>query len=288
MREFERTQERALENIDFERAYERAEKELDEEAIDIEEFASIEPFSPEGVEKDLAFVAKRETSFAEDRNPESMKAKKYATILEAVVYREGERSNWLGKNAFTIKTSRYDDIVNGVDSVVEFRRPEKDPDHLALAVDVTYSNSISEKLERIKEEIDSGKLSEVKYFVSEEAGLPHQSLENVPRVILATTMEMVSELTELWMEKDNNALAEHRIQLLMLDQMLMQLKKFEGYARSLGEEKKEIADRFSEATQIISEIAKSKKDLRAKLGRHHISEEVLFAMRRELDSIFSI
>ena len=52
-------------------------------------------------------------------------------------------NNWLGPEATAIKSSRYDDIKNGVDNIVEFHKEEDfSSSHLALAIDETFSHDV--------------------------------------------------------------------------------------------------------------------------------------------------
>jgi hypothetical protein len=66
-------------------------------------------------------------------------------------------------------TSKFDDIVNGVDGVIEFldNEEESSQEHIALSFDVVFSSDeqrVIHKLNRTKKEIENGKLTEVKYF----------------------------------------------------------------------------------------------------------------------------
>lgn len=156
-------------NTDIERAYNRA-KEVLSHAIPLENFSDIY----KDVETDLKYVETMEKLFAEtiEKDPEELKkVYRLSTILEAIILEEGELANWFGENATTIVPSRFDDIRNGIDCIVEFEEGENSASHLALAVDIVAGSEIQRKIDRIKKDIEEGHLSEIKYFSSDTLGI---------------------------------------------------------------------------------------------------------------------
>lgn len=215
---------------------------------------------------DKKFVARMEEKFKKTATPEQIMANKLSTILEAIVYEQTELSNWLGEDVFTIKTSRFDDITNGVDVIAEFveRKEEKVKSirgHLGLAFDVTFSNEISDKLNRIKNEIDDGHLATVKYFVSESMSYKGEFVD-IPRVIMSVDGKTVNDLAQLWLE-EKKKLAFHPIQMQILEETLVQLKVFKEYAERTGH--KRVIKRLNKALIIIQEIYDQKKNETSKL-----------------------
>ena len=59
-------------------------------------------------------------------------------ILETVLTKHIEQSNWIGENCYVVQTSKYDDVINHTDLIVEFER-EKNDEATRLAIDVTTS-----------------------------------------------------------------------------------------------------------------------------------------------------
>lgn len=177
-----------------------------------------------------------------------------ALIFEALVLDQTERSNWLGENAMTVRASKFDDYANGVDMIVEF--PEEISRHLALAVDVTTSEMLAKKFSRIREEIDRGRLSRVKYYDSKNF---RGELKNVPRIIIGADQSSVRQAGELWLENKNKELAVHPMQNIILDEIVFQLKAFSDYAAGRG--KKEIADSYNNSLKIIERIIREKNAL---------------------------
>ncbi len=278
MNNFERIGEGAFESKMFDRAFDRAREELQEDAIEMQDFDDF--YGEDGVRRDLDYVIRREQDFTASAFSESEQSQKHALIFEAIFHTQAELNDWLGPEAHTIKSSRYDDIRNGVDEIVEFRSPQESPSHLALAIDVTYSNTISEKLERIRKEIEEGRLAEIKFFNPQEGGL-----KNIPRVVVSADFRTLKKITETWLEKDNRVLSRHSIQLLILDEIQLQLEEFGQFAESQG--KQELAWVYEKTLEIVRGIIKGKQELRQELKWDKESSEVFLAMRRSIQNTFS-
>lgn len=270
---------RALESADIDIAFERATKVLVRETPHEEDF--IEPYGEESVGRDLAHVEKLRSRFGHGESGFSSEQKKVADIFEALVLENGELSEWFGSNAFTIKTAEFDDFENGVDLVIEFRGDEPgSASFLGLAADITFTSDTSGKFNRIKEHIDKGDLSRVKYFHSGHMNI-HGQLSKLPEVIIGADRKTVLELADLWMEKKNKALGEHKIQIMILEQMRIQLETFALYADSIG--KKELAAIFRDRHTIIDGILKGKKEIYEKvkfnLGDDQVHSAIMTMMQ---------
>src|SRR3989344_6211954 len=109
-----------FEKIEITGIYEKATKEIEIDRINPDDFIDLYD-----TEKDKKYVAEMEQKFAKNSSPDKQESLKLATIFEAIVHQHAELSDWLGPNASTIKTSKYDDIKNGVDSIVEIKEGEK-------------------------------------------------------------------------------------------------------------------------------------------------------------------
>lgn len=229
-----------------------------------EEFPPINPreftdYDQRLIEKDEATVTALEKQFAEEaeKNPEQARNRKLAGVMEALIFTESELSDWLGEDAITIRPSKYDDYVNGVDIIVEFRK-ESAP-YLALAVDVTTSAQLERKFDRIRREIDSDSPPRVKYFHSEFSGV-RGSINNVPRVVIGASRATLTQVGELWLGKnkeEKRALARHPLQIQILTEMKKQLATFTDYARKGGHKK--TADTYERALASVSEIMEKKQ-----------------------------
>ena len=241
------------------------------------------PYSREAVETDLAEVRRveEESRQRDHKHPERIHNKKIATIFETIIFQHAELSEWLGGQASTLKTSRFDDI-KGVDTVVEFRNPDSSA-YLGLAMDVTFSadpdssEGMTKKFDKIFERLEKGTLNKIKYFHAKNKNINiHGQLNDVPEVVIGADRSTVLELAELWKAKKNNMLAEHRIQIMMLLQIEAQLRVFIAYALQTG--KKYIARIFQDRLAIIKKILEQKKDLAARVAPLLGNDKVHYAL----------
>ncbi len=244
---------RAVEHTDLDRAFTKAQELLDRDAIALREFKDVYP----DVADDEQWVVDMEQRFAEKatREPVFADIRKQATVLEAVIHSEGELSEWFGPYATTILSSAYDDYKNGVDEIVEFNDEEHGLSHLALAIDVVSGPELSKKVERIKEEIEHGTLTRVKYFQTAD-GSVRGPKENIPRVVIGVDRKSVRELGELWVNNDRKALAHHPAQFTLLEEMRSQLKACREYAKGIG--RADLVSVYNEALHTIVTILKLK------------------------------
>lgn len=226
--------------------------------INLDDFADF--YAREMINEDKRTIADCEQEFLKraKEHPEKERWQRLALIFEALVLDQTERSNWLGADAMTIRASKFDDYVNGVDMIVEF--PEEVSRHLALAVDVTTSDLLAEKFSRIREEIDDDYLPQIRYFNSKNF---RGELKNVPRVIIGADRSTVRQIGELWLENKNKELAIHPMRKIILDEIIIQLKTFSDYAASRG--KKDIADSYNASLKIIERIISENKGKSAPL-----------------------
>lgn len=254
MRDFERVEEKLVEEMTLDQIFSRAQKVIQKEEIKSKDFEYL--YGEKNVEEDEKYVKEMEEKFEKELEEEERKPNRLAKIFEAIIYQHGELSDWFGNFAFMIKPSRYDTIENKVHNIVEFQKEESLPSYLALAVDATFGTDIQDKFERIKNEIDKGKLAKVKYFYSETLGMRGE-LKSLPRVIIGAEPKTVKELGELWIHGKNKDLGEHPIQFQMLEEILIQAKAFAKHAQE--EEQINIAEVYKRTAGIIEEILKEKK-----------------------------
>lgn len=212
-------------------AYKKAQEVLASEgAINPQDFRN---FDPTTIARDIEYVKKMEAKFVQEDGAEVQEAKQLGLILEALIHEQAEINDWLGEEVTTVKASRFDDIANGIDSIAEFHR-DGGVSHLALAIDVTHGDP-SKKLTKIREQINAEKLSEIKYFASSDGNF-QGSLQKVPRVIVGADRQTIIELAQLWIENKKRDLAQHPIQLQLLDEIILQLQTFITYAEKNNKE----------------------------------------------------
>lgn len=273
----------------YDQVYDQLVTEYKESAIKPGDFSDL--YGQSVIKDDTKYVKKMEKRFTEqegDQGP-SEKIRKRAEILEALLAEQIELGEWFGPDAQTINTSRYDDIVNGVDMAIEFER-EEGFKHLALSIDVTSGDKIvAEKLERIRQQIEAGQLTQIKYFLSEKSDIRGE-LRNMPRVIIGADPKTIRELSELWLTVKNlrrvlqkkeglsedsikstrerikeaiQKLAEHKIQQQLLLEIEMQLRCFVKLA--IKSNRPEVAQKYQNALDLVASIVTEKEILREEL-----------------------
>lgn len=253
----------------IEGTYPLAEKILKENAVKPEIFTDL--YGEKGVADDLNKVEEYEKKFSPDA------AKKTAEVFEAIML-TGELHNWFGGSAETIKTSRFDDIFNGTDMIIEFEEISRRFSHLGVAVDVTFgTTSLEKKFSRIKNEIDRGELAKIKYFYSQKEHFRGER-SNIPRVIIGVEHTKVVELAALWLRKENKILANHPVQHLILEEMALQLEILKNYCKKTG--KTDLSPLYEKDLIIIRDILKEKGGI--KLSEELNNDKVFRGIRENL------
>jgi hypothetical protein len=240
----------------------------------IDPLAFTPPYDTADVLRDIAKAHDLERKF----NAEERVHKLYADAFEGVIYENIELQDWLGRSARTIKTSQYDDYVNGVDLMVEFEHDDRFVSHLGLGVDVTFGTaSMEKKFARIREEIAAGKLGTVKYFASEQS--PHKGMyQNLPRVIVGVERDHVVELAARWMDPRLRAgLKDHPVQAILIDEIAAELEYFRRYALRTGQT--QLVPIYDRSLSLVRRIQAEKRHYR---DNDWSDDRVLKSIRQEL------
>jgi len=142
-------------------------------------------YSSEEIDKDLRHLSKLEVKM--DKGELVEKNKKRGEAFEIVL---ADQVDWMGSEALSTLSSRYDDVVNGVDVVVEFEEEK-----LAFAVDASINcdpAKIKEKVEKSLGKVMQGGCK-VKYFQSQKDNYKG-SLEGLIPVVVGLEKENADEL----------------------------------------------------------------------------------------------
>jgi hypothetical protein len=239
---------------------ERAEEKIFTSRPNLDDFSAL--YSEKEILEDKERVSFLKDKFNEMITPSQERTNKVGAVFEAIVIDEAESSEWLGSGAILYPASQYDDFMNGVDAVAEFKKEENESDFLALAMDVTFSSdieNIEKKINRVLKSVKDGVLTSLKYFVDENG---NQSKMEVPRVVIGAEAAMVGELMQLWNMKNSaieenrkkakSTLGQHIFQTKMLLEIEMQLKGYGKFAKDHGQP--EIADLYENALRIIEDV----------------------------------
>lgn len=224
---------------------------------DLEDFSDI--YTEDKISSDKEYVSSMEKKFNEILGEEEKNLKLISELFEGVVVSQAESSEWLGQDVVVHNSSRYDDIVNGIDAVCEFFSEESENKFLALGLDVTFGSytktEIVKKIEKIEKSIKDNKTSKAEYFVDSNGD--HKKLE-IPKVVVGADQHTVKELFELWDKGDKKALAKHPYQCAILVSLRQQTFYFYKIAESYG--RNEIAEKYAEAFNLLNDIVASKFD----------------------------
>jgi len=267
-------------------AYPRAEALLKKYSIKEEGFRNIYGSM---VDEDKKEVLGMKQSFSKDMDEKSLENNKLSEIFNSIALEQFEKNNWMGEEAFTTGTSEYDKLKTGISNITEFH-DEKGVSYMAMAVKVTFSSSLNKKLLKIKDNIKSGELSKIKYFESE---LHRGELKKVPSVIVGCEKDMLLDVVELWLQKNNKALEKHPLQFLILDQIEEEIKFFKKEASFSSN--RELIKVYENIEKRIDGILQQKKTIREELESPKEGDSLSFkenhdnvmsSLKVELESIF--
>lgn len=206
-----------------------------EYAIHMDEFRGI--YAPEEMAKDAAYATRLEMQWANEHSEQEKHTKKIAEVFEGLVLFNTRGGNWFG-DASVLKTTPYDDYVNGTDMIAHLRNASETPQTLALAVDVTFGTTgLKKKFNNIYKEIDENTAGSLKYYRN-PSGTERGPLHNkVARVVVGVGQEVVEDLARLTIQRTAESiqvLRKHPIQALIAEQIYMQLLVAQSYARDTG------------------------------------------------------
>jgi hypothetical protein len=246
---------RTLEDAEFaeilESAYAKAESLLNAKAVDMKAFKGI--YGEEKIRIDEAKVADYERKFAAaDSTEQKRRDKKLATVMEAMFFDEASKG-WLGEGAQVLPASKFDDYVNGVDCITEYKRGSTAA-YLAMAIDATWSSNPYSKFDRIGENLSRGKLGKIEYLKAD--GRPQRGRE-VPRVVIGASEKTLREVIKLWMNGDEAALKDHPIQILFLKEIVKELEECRTFSQKRKQERNVTV--FDEYLAILKPILEEKK-----------------------------
>lgn len=245
-------------------------------SIQENEFAHV--YGEERIQGDIAKTKQLALKFQNGQSQRVKNAKIIAEVLEAIILEHAELSEWLG-GAHTLKAARYDDFINKTDMVAEWYSAGDGSRILALAVDVTFGvTTVADKLEAIKNEIDSGTLGSIRYF-RDVRGDFMGTRNNIPRVVIGVRQETVEELAALWVKGDKKTLGTHPIQRLLIAEIREQLEQMHAYAKRRGNER--VAEAYVPSLSIIRTLEVEKRAIPlATLQDDTIADAIKWQTRR--------
>ncbi len=188
-------------------------------------------------------------------------------LAETLIYHCAEMHNWFSQECATVPASEFDDHLNGTDIVFEFDRGDK---VVRLAVDVTIASNINDKKNEVLSKVESGALTELKYFISAvednpDTGKPKQGrMVRIPKVILHMDVPTVQRLCRLLADNKRAELARSNVQNDLIFEVRLQLEEqiahAQKYCLKMGKDPSPVVKRLQEVLAIIQEIEENKKE----------------------------
>lgn len=252
-----------------------------ESDIDYEEFVKAGIYPLDKVLEDTQALRIKEKSFLLDMTPEREKAKKIATILEAILAVGITHSGWYGDKVRIYPPSKYDDYVNGIDGILEFGLDDKESDYLALGIDVTFRNLKEElfkkKVGRLLRKIREGEPAKVKYFQSYSGELMPEFA--VPNIVLSFDLSTAQDLAYNFKNLSNSVnkekLKNHKVRYEIIAQIIGECNLLAEYARKHNQP--EIAEAYEAIPKTLEKIAEENPNLGflfAEVGRDRVTERI--------------
>lgn len=222
----------------------------------------------DGVGKDIEEVERLKRIYDSESTEAEKEMHKYAELMEAMLVEFLNTSEWLGEETHALKTTNFDDYKNKIDIIAEMTNKSGYKKQLGLAIDASFAKDLDGKFKEIRDMIKAGKLSEVKYFKSDNYS---GRLRNIPRVVVGVSLDTVKELASMWEKGDMEGIRNHSAQHQILDEMILQLEAFEKYAIKYSQ--LEVAGVYRESCKTLKEI-KTKK-VKADSGEYDHMYEVI-------------
>ena len=204
----------------------------------------------------------------------------HAEIAEYMMKILGDDAEWFGKDSIIGETLEYDDRKNHADFVVEWDNSETGERDCALAIDITTSSArstVKEKIDKMGAEIQSGKLTEIKYFESQLSG-DHETLSLIPRVVIVFDKEALNKICDDLVQHSENIIDYKGVyndimSLFILKTSYEQLKKQLSYITDLENTTNASPQKYTEVNESINKtFTRIKRELEAK--EKDLSDEV--------------
>lgn len=243
---------------------------LQSKRLDWSAFADVH--SAEKIARDKQYVQEREAEWASRQQRESeLEAKQLATVFEAVIHNGVDKGGWFGDNSRTLPINVFDDYHNGIDALVERQSDTQGFSHLALGIDVTYSDvEVAKKIARTTGKLRRGELTQVDYFHSAAMGITGK-LADVPHVVVGMERANVLTLAKSLPKNQSMLLKRDTAQFVVLEEIKMQLGGFIKYLEQLSmrhvdpAKKRVMIERYQRALFSIQDVLSAKAGLREEL-----------------------
>lgn len=232
--------------------------------MEMDEFIGKNPkFTKEKIESDKLKLANVEKKFDEKETRESV-------VLEKILIEQIELADWLGPNSQTFETTKYDDVFNHTDFVLNIRYKNKN--HY-FAIDATVSESDQiylKKYNKIYNELKQKKGTKIEYYMS-ESGVA-KGLDNIPSIVIGMDKGSLRDLGEIvhdklfqkgdLRKKANDELAHSSIQITIIKDMVHQLSDQLEFLNKTGAQSSDIANNIKDNLNALRFVLGNKKGVK--------------------------
>lgn len=233
---------------------------------------------------DMKRVIEKEEWIKYNDTPSRAKLKKIATVLEAILVEGITKYNWLGNKIKILPPSKFDELFNGIDAIIELIRDEELNEFLALGIDVSFravdGKVFADKVNSLLDFIKERKLTEVKYFKDEQGDVVPGLY--VPKVVISVDAKTIEEVAEIWSKRKESEfkekLAKHPLAFMIIGQIAQQCTIFSEYARKIGAEN--VAQKYDEVFSLLLKISEEIPE--AKKALSHFEENKFISKIKEL------
>ena len=248
------------------------------EHISIDRFKKLEKYNEEEIEKDKEtlksaedYFEKKEAKLPKEQRERLEKSQKRGEAMEIVLADLLDR--WFETDeieVMTQRTTRFDDVVNGVDIIVEFKT-DRSIERTALAIDASLNISgIEDKLERCFQRVIGNEGDfQVKYFqgqfTDESGDYPHGPLKTIVPMAVGLGYKNANNLFEEFANylsardrdfekglKEMDKLTENSIKKVFLMQIKNQLDFYKDRSKDINQE---TLDEINKISTIVEEIS---------------------------------
>jgi len=223
-------------------------------------------------EEDVRYLKTREAKFVDQTSR--------GILLEKILFIQAK---WWGDSVEILRASRFDDVANGVDLIVNFLNDQNESLGL-LAIDVTVSNAdiLGYKQRDIQDKLGTGKLSTLRYGPTKSGDMHGRKFKlhtHVPLIDITLSPEILEQFCKDLVEVNGAQLPEHPVGQIIIDSVLAQLKRQIRIIEELeilSQEQKEFAiQRIEAILKLVEATDKEKAPTRSGVWKDRMAEYLI-------------
>lgn len=236
------------------------------------------------VKRDLAYVNKRKENFRD--------ATERSEIFEGILLQLSKKYDFFkyenSKDAVGIvQATKYDDIANKLDLLVEIKQQDGKIIRIALDATVGDQNDYAKKSKTIKDELSKGHGARAKYVKSKVEEGKLMSLAGLPRAIIGYPRENLEYLCKEMQENEQVGLGEKRrprefdeFSASMIKELISQLKWQEQELEAKGKNESKVYKNIKAAINHFESISQN-RNIKKNTGN-----EIFQVARIDFDNLY--